>query len=70
MSHQPEPRLFQQIFGDMVAAGQAKQEREQPEIEGVVHDIERSLFTAAKLLDERQLGIPVHRSHNARRTPA
>jgi len=66
MLHQPQPRLFEQIFRDVVATGQAEQKGEQAKIEGVVDGIESRLVTAAKSLDERLLGIRVHRSHNAR----
>ena len=70
MLHQPQPRLFEQVFRDVVATGQAQQKGEQAEIEGVVDGIEGRLVAAAKLLNERQLGVRVHRSHNARRDVA
>jgi hypothetical protein len=65
MLHQPQPRLFEQIFSGVMATGQAQQKREQPEIVGVVDAIEGVLVTSTKLLDERQLGVPVHWTNNA-----
>jgi len=68
--HQPQPGLLEQILGDVMPAGQAQQKSEQPKIEGGVKGVEGRLVAAAKLLDQRQLGFMVHRSHNARRAVA
>ena len=58
--HQPQPRFFEQVLGDVAAARQAQQEREEAHVERIVDGIECRRVSIPEPLDERQLGFPVH----------
>jgi hypothetical protein len=67
---EPQPGFLEQVLGDVATARQPDQEREQTRVEGRVDAIERVGVALPKPLDERQLGIPVHDSTNARQPRA
>lgn len=58
--HQAKPCFFEQVFGDIAASGQAREEREEAAVELRVHEVERVRIASAKASDEREFGFPVH----------
>jgi len=62
-----QPRLLEQILGDVTPAGEARQEAEEAGVEFRVDAVERRGFACPQLRHELELELPVHASHNARR---
>ena len=59
---EPQPGFLEQVLGDVPAARQPHQEREQTRVERRVHLVERVGVAPTKPLDQRQLGVPLHGS--------
>jgi hypothetical protein len=65
--HEPQPGFLEQVFGDIAAARQPNEERQQTRVERGVDMVESVGVPLTKPLDQRELGLPLHSSTNARR---
>jgi len=60
MRHEAQPGFLEQIFGNIPAPGEARQEPEQPAVELGMHDIEGGGIAVANPSYKRELTLPVH----------
>jgi hypothetical protein len=60
MHHEPEPSLFNEIFGHVPTVGQSRQEVVQAAIEGIVHDLERVTIACPQTFDKPELTLAIH----------
>jgi hypothetical protein len=65
MHDEPQPGLFEQIFGNVPAVRQPRKEVIQTAIEGVVHGVECLGIALPQAADKLELDLAVHRCTNA-----
>ena len=63
--HQPQPGLFEEVFGHIALVRQPGKKVVQAAVECVVHRIKRRRIAHAQAADELELSLAVHRGNNA-----
>ena len=64
MLHQPQPGLFEQVFGDIALVRQSGEKVVQAGIECLMHRIERFGIAGSQATDELELILAIHRIGN------